>query len=69
MASEIGWESSTLQMLYCIDQVVDVGYQFGLVCSITDALPMMASLFCWYNVDVCLASLLSQKIYAQSRTI
>jgi anti-anti-sigma regulatory factor len=36
MASEIDrLESSTLQMLIdSIDQVVDVGYQFGLVCSI-----------------------------------
>jgi anti-anti-sigma regulatory factor len=40
MASEIDrLESSTLQMLIdSIDQVVDVGYQFGLVCIHTDAL-------------------------------
>jgi hypothetical protein len=69
MASEIDrLESSTLQMLIdSIDQVVDVGYQFGLVCSIHRCLTDDGIVFrlnvIGIHVELCLAQYFHEKIY------
>jgi hypothetical protein len=72
MASEIDrLESSTLQMLIdSIDQVVDVGYQFGLVCSIhrclTDDIVFRLNVI-GIHVELCLAQFFMRRFTCSIR--